>query len=120
MKTVTHEEYLLLNSVQRNGYIEDREFPNFDYLKKKMWVTRSHLSRSEALFGFYPDEVARFELSSSGRLEHNLYERIHRYSDGSKLKPETGKCPRCWDSDSSCLICCGYAVDGKIHTWINE
>ncbi len=82
MKTVTHEEYLLLNSIQRDGYLLQEAIPEFDKLKRKRWIERCRETEWES-FG---DEINIWRLSSAGRLEHNLYEKIHRYTDGCRRK----------------------------------
>lgn len=94
MQTITHEQYLALNAIRRDGRKEKSDIPLFGFLKTKLWITPSHdldcwsLSNNE-----------EWELSSAGILEHNLYEKINRYSDGCKLK--NSGCPRC-------PICLGY------------
>ncbi len=100
---MTNDEYLLLNGVQRDGYKEQSEIKGFDFLKKKLWIQRYSICGKT------------WELSSQGRLEHNLYEKQNGYSDGKKLKKEYCGCPRCHDSDPYCPICCGYTATGKLH-----
>ncbi len=101
--TVTHEEYLLLNGIQRDGYQKQEEIIGFDILKKKLWIERMKPTEWDLVSKF---EYSLWQLNSAGRLEHNLYERIWRHSDGCKLK--SPGCPRCWDNDPNCKICCGY------------
>ncbi len=81
MTTVTHEEYLKLNAVQRAGYKDQSEIEHFEFLKKNRWIERCPPTAWE-----FTDESTAWRLSSSGRLEHNLYEKIHRYTDGYRRK----------------------------------
>ncbi len=107
--TITHEEYLILNSVHRDGRREECQISQFGFIKKKGWIKRCE---PFVFHGYeYEDEVHYWELSSQGRLEHNLYEKIHRYGDGCKLKPKG--CPRCGSTDQNCPVCCGYRHDGR-------
>ncbi len=106
---MTHDEYLLLNGVQRDGYKEQSEIKGFDLLKKKLWIQRC----PEMPYALTDDVF--WQLSSQGHLEHNLYEKQNGYSDGCKQK-KRDVCPRCGDTDPSCKICCGYTATGKIHS----
>lgn len=90
MKTVTHEEYLDLNAVARDGYKEESKIVNFRMLKSKGWIQR----RAKSDWELY-DRATEWELSSAGRLEHNLYEKVFWYDDGCKKKRPHGTCPRC-------------------------
>ncbi len=78
--TVTHDEYLALNSLARDGYKPQRKIDQFILLRSKRWIQPTH-DLEWAI-----NEEVDWELSSAGRLEHNLYEKIMRYSDGYRRK----------------------------------
>ncbi len=81
MTTIAHSEYLLLNSIQRDGYKDQNEIEHFEFLKKNRWIERCEPTAWE-----FTDESTLWRLSSQGRLEHNLYEKTNNYCDGYKLK----------------------------------
>ncbi len=98
---INHEEYLGLNEIQRHGSRHYLEVPMLKSFRKNGWISLDRV---------FDD---RYELTSLGRLEHNLYEKIQNYSDGCKAANK--HCPRCGDEDPDCRVCCGYTVDGKYH-----
>lgn len=80
MNTISHEVYLALNEVQRNQYLSKKRIPLFDIIKSKGWIERN------TAFDDFPEAEDEWELTSAGRLEHNIYEKTNGLTDGCKKK----------------------------------
>jgi len=80
MTTITRDEYVALNEVHRSGYVERARVPMFERLRARVWIEPFRAPHP------FADTSDEWQLSSAGRLEHNLYEKKHNVTDGLRRK----------------------------------
>lgn len=83
MKTVDIQTYKALNEVHRNGESKSKDIPMFDYLLKRGWIGTDK-AFNEICLEKPKDQL--YVLTSSGRLEHNLYEKEFGVTDTYKRR----------------------------------